>query len=404
MSRIRLLPTGPRQFFLRHAARRGDLFEICWSGPASPPDSPDYFLMLGVDSLGTTAESLQQALEDEATRRALAGGCALLLDCSSEGPALSRDHLLQIHLAFGQLKVSPSRVVLLHHNGRLEEDYRAWLREYPAFAPMRLFEYHFYLQDLVIRRHDAGPDLAQMRALANRSLAGGTRRFVCLNNRSKEHRLVVLGHLARNGLLEDGVVSFRLGRYGEDDYAVDGVIPRAEAAYPGFAEDVAAFRALRPSLPLVPQESLAEAEIAHEDGFALHHRAFLALVAESEMRADVSRFTEKTLKALLNGMPFVVAGNRGTLAALRALGFETFAPLIDETYDDVADAGERLAACLAEFRRLMALDPEAFEALFTDLWPICARNMDHFAHGMRHRSLEQERALVRVLHDAIRAR
>jgi hypothetical protein len=28
MSRIRLLPTGPREFFLRHAARRGDLFEV----------------------------------------------------------------------------------------------------------------------------------------------------------------------------------------------------------------------------------------------------------------------------------------------------------------------------------------------------------------------------------------
>jgi hypothetical protein len=177
-----------------------------------------------------------------------------------------------------------------------------------------------------------------------------------------------------------------------------------EATYPGFTKDIAAFRELRPSLPLVPQESLDGAEIAHEDGFAFHHRAFPALVAGSEMRADVSRLTEKTLKALLNGMPFLVAGNRGTLATLRALGFESFAPLIDETHDDIADAGERMGACLADSCRLMALDPAAFEALFTDLRPICARNMAHFAHGMQRRSLEQERALVCILQEAMRSR
>ena len=266
---------------------------------------------------------------------------------------------------------------------------------------MRLFDYHFYLQDLVVRRRHAGLDLAQMRALVNRSLAGGTKRFLCLNNRAKEHRLVVLGHLARHGLLQDGLVSFRLGRYGADDYAIDGVIPRAEATFPGFAEDIAAFRALRPGLPLLPQESLDEAEIAHEDGFALHHRAFLSLVTESEMRADVSRFTEKTLKALINGMPFLVAGNRGTLAALRALGFESFAPLIDESYDDIAEPGARLAACLAEFRRLMALTPAAFEALFERLWPVASHNRDHFTQGLQLRALEQERGLMRLLRAAL---
>jgi hypothetical protein len=160
---------------------------------------------------------------------------------------------------------------------------------------------------------------------------------------------------------------------------------------------------LRASLPLLPSETLDEAEIAHEDGFALHHRAFLSLVTESEMRADVTRFTEKTLKALVNGMPFLVAGNAGTLAALHGLGFETFSPLIDEAYDDIADEGARLAACLGEFRRLMGLDPQAFEALFAALWPICAHNMDHFAHGLQQRGLEQERALVRVLQSALGA-
>jgi len=401
MSRIRLLPTGPRPFFLRQAAHRGHTFEVFWSGAGSPPDRPGFFLLRGIDSFGTAAESLREVLADPASVRLLAGGASLLLDCSSEGPALSGEHLFQMHLAFEQLKVPPSRVVLLHQNALLPAQYGRWLRGQPAFAPMRLFDYHYYLEEMVIRRRNAVPSLAEMRAITGRSAAAGTRPFLCLNNRAKEHRLVVLGHLARHGLLDQGIVSCRLGRYGEDDFGVDAVLPRAEATYPGFASDIAAFLALRPSLPLRPGEPPEGADIGSDPGFDLHRRAFLALVTESEMRRDVVRFTEKSLKPLFHGMPFLVAGNRGTLAALRATGFQTFAPAIDESYDEIEDPAERLGACLAEFRRLVAQGPEAMERLFAALWPVCWHNMNHFAQGLQQRSLETERGLVRVLRGAL---
>jgi hypothetical protein len=400
---IPLLPVGPRQFLLRHAYRRGDLFTIHWNGLDSSPPDADFVLALGVDSLRTAIESLRWALEEPAAARFLHMGCALLLDCSSEAPGFNAEGFSEIHELLGRIGIAPRRVVLAHHNAALEGDYRRWLRQAPGREPMQMVEYHFYLQEAVGARILAPTPLAQMRAIAGRGLAAGTRKFVCLNNRAKDHRVVVLGHLARAGLLDEGIVSFRLGRYGEDDCAVETVLPRAEQRFPAFAEDIAAARALLPRLPLVPTETAApdEVNLGFDEGFELHAGAFLALVTESDMRVDIRRFTEKTLKPLAHGMPFVVAGNPGTLALLRSFGFQTFAPAIDEGYDAIPDRGERLAACLQEFRRLAALEPARLERLWADLWPVLAWNMEHFAHGLRVRAEEQLRRLVHALGAAL---
>ena len=40
---------------------------------------------------------------------------------------------------------------------------------------------------------------------------------------------------------------------------------------------------------------------------------------------------------MYNKRPFIIAGNKGTLAHLHLLGFKTFPHIFDESYDDLSD-------------------------------------------------------------------
>ena len=62
--------------------------------------------------------------------------------------------------------------------------------------------------------------------------------------------------------------------------------------------------------------------------------------------------TEKATKPMAHRHPFVLLGPAGALAALRALGFRTFSPTVDERYDRLLDGRLRLDAVLAEVERV----------------------------------------------------
>jgi hypothetical protein len=67
---------------------------------------------------------------------------------------------------------------------------------------------------------------------------------------------------------------------------------------------------------------------------------------QAEIVAETSyhcRFiTEKTVRPLLYGMPFLMMAATGHLSMLRELGFETFPELWDESYDSIADTQLRI--------------------------------------------------------------
>jgi len=99
---------------------------------------------------------------------------------------------------------------------------------------------------------------------------------------------------------------------------------------------------------------------------------------------DDSRWhlTEKTLRPIACGKPFILAATPGSLQYLRNYGFETFAGLIDESYDTIADSKHRLDAIVQEIKRITALDAAAKQVLYTKLHEIAQRNKQRFFNGL----------------------
>ena len=88
--------------------------------------------------------------------------------------------------------------------------------------------------------------------------------------------------------------------------------------------------------------------------------------------------TEKIFRPIACGQPFILASTPGSLKYLKSYGFKTFGDYIDESYDDVVDPIERLAAVTSTMKSISALTFEQKEKLAVCLQPIVEFNKNWF--------------------------
>jgi hypothetical protein len=100
--------------------------------------------------------------------------------------------------------------------------------------------------------------------------------------------------------------------------------------------------------------------------------------------------TEKTLRPIACGRPFILMATQGSLQYLREYGFRTFDGLIDETYDTVADPKKRLQAVIQEMARISALDTQEKYNLWNKLYEIADFNKQLFFSQQWQQSVHQE--------------
>jgi Ni/Co efflux regulator RcnB len=108
----------------------------------------------------------------------------------------------------------------------------------------------------------------------------------------------------------------------------------------------------------------------------------IEVVLETLFDDDRWHLTEKTLRPIACGKPFMLAATAGSLQYLRNYGFETFHGLIDESYDAISDSCERLNAVVQEMKRISALDSNTKHTLYTKLHEISKRNQQRFFNGL----------------------
>jgi hypothetical protein len=107
-------------------------------------------------------------------------------------------------------------------------------------------------------------------------------------------------------------------------------------------------------------------------------------------QSHTQQVSEKTYKAIKMGMPFINFTSRpGILKHLRSLGFKTFNPIIDESYDyptfqhnstdpEVLEKQyhDRFRKLLKELNRICAMSKQELEKLWNDCQPIVLHNLD----------------------------
>lgn len=87
-----------------------------------------------------------------------------------------------------------------------------------------------------------------------------------------------------------------------------------------------------------------------------------------------SYLTEKTYKAILFKKPFILVSAPHALKSLRAFGFRTFSPWINESYDDIEDFDLRAEAILTEIKRLSLLSDSEMKTILHEVNEIIEHN------------------------------
>ena len=313
------------------------------------------------------------------------GRTRLVLDGSGEGhphyPEIAQAH----HAFLRDRGADPDRTLFLTQDRGYRADYEAWARAEHE-TPMRVHVFDSFL-GRVLSEFDISGEQVFGHRLARylRRPARRSRRFLSLSYTPRATKLLFLLRLLRDGLWDQGWVSFA-GFAGE---GFDHGLTRAGAArrllaLEGFGDEA------QELLPLIDRLDAMEPQVFMAEKFKLHGKmrsravqaldleeygdSWFSVVTETEMSGRLHRITEKPLKPLLGFHPFLVLGNPGALQLLRGYGFQTFSGVLDERYDVEPDPRRRFDMVYAEFRRLCALEETEMARLSAELSEIVVFN------------------------------
>lgn len=131
-----------------------------------------------------------------------------------------------------------------------------------------------------------------------------------------------------------------------------------------------------PALYLDKDELMTNQAVLDKTTDYLYRDTYFSVVTETNFFGfDPGRFvSEKIFKPITIGHPFILVTRPRTLELLRELGYQTFSPFIDESYDTEEDDGKRMLMIVAEIDRLCKLTPVELSSFLDGVRPICAFN------------------------------
>ena len=87
--------------------------------------------------------------------------------------------------------------------------------------------------------------------------------------------------------------------------------------------------------------------------------------------------TEKTYRNFLYKKPFILLSQYHSLKLVKKLGYKTFSPFIDESYDDIEDNDLRFKTAMNEAMRLINLNDDKFKELMSNINSVLDFNYAH---------------------------
>lgn len=105
--------------------------------------------------------------------------------------------------------------------------------------------------------------------------------------------------------------------------------------------------------------------------------SFVYVITESVGDYPYPFFSEKTWKAMLSGMPFMIVGCRNSLQTLQSFGFKTFNHWWSEDYDSLPTVAERIDAMVNELKKLSELNHESMTLMKKEMYSTLKHNFEH---------------------------
>lgn len=207
------------------------------------------------------------------------------------------------------------------------------------------------------------------------------KKFLYFNRRWRLHRPFLITLLYGRNLLDDGYISF--GPCDNRD-TWDHKWPELNHYFrnnPDMLQMFDQFKDVRllPPLFLDTHELHINRAESTLDTNEYYENSYFSVVSETTFFTNEwyhsARFlSEKTFKAIAMKHPFILVSVPKSLEILRIMGYRTFSPMIDESYDNEPDDAKRMLMIVNEIERLSKLSEEELKKFLIDVKAICDYN------------------------------
>ena len=197
-------------------------------------------------------------------------------------------------------------------------------------------------------------------------------KFMMLNRRLRPHRIYCVSLFHSMGIMDQCLVSYDIETMltaQMDFHSVDSNIEDASIT----ENIINSYNELRINNP---KRTIDFDDLENVWGFNFENKepylsSYIHITSETNFFEIGGYFSEKTWKPIGNLQPFIFVGPAYGLNELKKLGFKTFSPFIDESYDLELDPTIRFKMIISEIERLSKLSIEEihnwYHSIFKDV-------------------------------------
>lgn len=375
------IDSGPAQHFTTHPQLDSSIFKLCNQPyefkPFTEYTNGNNLVIIGLHG-GWTVDKLKfikQWFNSNPGRLAAwkDPNCRIVLDYSEEG--FTVEVFADIWTWIDENNLN-DRVLYISSSCNVEDLYNKWCQQNRLHANMESVWYGFFATWLLRDRTMCGIDSK----LPIAKYTGG-QRYMCLNRRPHPHRILLLVLLERFKLIKMGAVSMPR-HFDEAEIAWDNEIwdityqwDMLKDRFNGYIDALEDnFQTLYDQLPLVADTENFAFNYALNINSDYYKNYPVNVISETLFFSEATFASEKIWKPILMGQIFIPMAAQYYLQNLRALGFKTFSPYIDEEYDLMTDPVERAFGVVRSLKKILSLSETEFEALLENCKPILEHN------------------------------
>jgi hypothetical protein len=280
----------------------------------------------------------------------------LLIDSSFEG---YHEHWLWdfFHKECEKHQIPPQAVIFVSGNMIIESEYNKYVYQNNIKNKLKVIGYPHFQIDVLVNSINR-VNLYEQPRLPNfedhikykTENIDAIKTYACLNKRTRPHRIWFHSYLYHAGLLDKGLVSMNDYEYFNQEVWEGKLISEGEWFDPP--------KKLLPTLVYnTPNNELGDNYYINRFNDQVCLDTWVSVVPEAAYGDSEGTLflSEKIFKPIVCHHPFIVMGNKGSLAKLRELGFKTFDGFIDESYDNLS-TWERFEAIIETIKKIDAIE------------------------------------------------
>jgi hypothetical protein len=311
-----------------------------------------------------SARALQDAQE---------GNALIFLDYGQEN-FIELNTYKNLHKVLEYSGIPKQQIVLAFNSFNAREVYESWFT--PEERRLQVINWPFVMVASSHHYATCGPtqrlDISQFESTKD---VIRPYHFLFKIRNTRPHRIALLYKMANEGLLEKSDWSCLTHiRFNQNE--VDHLSEKYDFNLD--ADIIAMFCSLLPRSLSSEQGMSHSAVSAWTDKHATAHKnSYLYICTETFVHGEHKSLTEKVFKPIANFQPFLFVAYPGALALLQSLGFRTFAPFIDEAYDNEQDSVIRLQMIYKEIEKISKMSKEEIHDWYWSMKDILIHNHNH---------------------------